>query len=79
MGRTPRLNAAGGRDHWGNLGPLMLYGGGLKMGQVVGTSSRDGSEPSSRPITPQYLMATIMHSLMDLSEVRLSGLLPDSP
>jgi hypothetical protein len=54
----------------------MLYGGGLKMGQVVGNSSRDGSEPSSRPITPQDLMATIMHTLMDLGEVRLMDGLP---
>lgn len=76
MGRTPRINAAGGRDHWGNLGPLMLYGGGLKMGQVVGTSSRDGGEPSSRPISPQDLMATIMHTLMDLGEVRVMDGLP---
>ncbi len=76
MGRTPRLNAAGGRDHWGNLGPLLLYGGGLKMGQVVGSSSRDGGEPTSHPITPQDLMATIMHSMLDLGEVRVMDGLP---
>ena len=39
MGRTPRLNARGGRDHWGNLAPLLLAGGGLKMGQVIGQST----------------------------------------
>ena len=43
MGRTPKINKAGGRDHWGNLAPLLLAGGGLKMGQVVGRSSRTGA------------------------------------
>ena len=35
MGRSPKLNAKGGRDHWGGLAPLMIYGGGLKMSQVM--------------------------------------------
>ena len=35
MGRTPKVNAKAGRDHWGGSAPLMLYGGGLKMGQVI--------------------------------------------
>jgi len=39
MGRTPRVNKNGGRDHWGNLGPLLFHGGGLKMGQVIGQST----------------------------------------
>src|SRR5262249_27245333 len=41
MGRTPRLNDKGGRDHWANLGPLLLSGGGLRMGQVIGRSDRN--------------------------------------
>ncbi|MEM7014178.1 MAG: DUF1501 domain-containing protein, partial [Verrucomicrobiota bacterium] len=40
MGRTPKINKNGGRDHWGKIAPLMVYGGGLKMGQVIGQSSR---------------------------------------
>ena len=44
MGRTPKVNAKGGRDHWGGLAPLLLYGGGLKMGQVIGQSTRDAGE-----------------------------------
>ena len=71
MGRTPALNKDGGRDHWGNLAPLLLYGGGLKMGQVIGQSSRDGAEPASQPVTPKDLIATIMHSLFDIGQVRL--------
>ncbi len=71
MGRTPALNKDGGRDHWGNLAPLLLYGGGLKMGRVIGQSSRDGGEPSSDPVTMKDLLATIMHTLLDIGQVRL--------
>jgi hypothetical protein len=71
MGRTPAINNKGGRDHWGNLAPLLLYGGGLKMGQVIGQSSRDGGEPASQPVNMKDLLATIMHSLMDIGQVRL--------
>jgi hypothetical protein len=71
MGRTPRLNKAGGRDHWGNLGPLLLYGGGLRMGQVVGRSSADGGEPASDPVRIPDVIATVMHTLLDIGEVRL--------
>jgi Protein of unknown function (DUF1501) len=76
MGRTPALNKNGGRDHWGNLAPLLLYGGGLKMGQVIGESSRDGAEPASNPVTIKDLLATIMHSLLDIGQVRLMPALP---
>lgn len=71
MGRTPRVNKSGGRDHWGDLGPLMLYGGGLGMGQVVGNSTSDGGKPASDPVTLRNLISTIMHTLFNVSEVRL--------
>lgn len=76
MGRTPTINKKGGRDHWGGLGPLMLYGGGLKMGRVIGQSSRNGGEPASDPVTIPNLMATIMHTLLDTGAVRLMDGLP---
>ncbi|HEX2751484.1 MAG TPA: DUF1501 domain-containing protein [Verrucomicrobiales bacterium] len=76
MGRTPAINNKGGRDHWGNLAPLLLYGGGLKMGQVIGQSSRDGGEPAAQPVTMKDLLATIMHCLMDVGQVRL---MPGAP
>ncbi|MEO1991356.1 MAG: DUF1501 domain-containing protein, partial [Pirellulales bacterium] len=41
MGRTPRINAKGGRDHWGGLAPLLIYGGGLEAGRIIGQSTRD--------------------------------------
>ncbi len=71
MGRTPSINKNGGRDHWANLAPLLLYGGGLKMGQVIGQSSHDGGEPASGVVTIKDLLATIMHTLLDIGEVRL--------
>jgi uncharacterized protein (DUF1501 family) len=71
MGRTPRLNKNGGRDHWGNLGPLLLAGGGLKMGQVIGQSNRQAGEPQTEPIRIRHLNATILHTLFDIGELRL--------
>lgn len=76
MGRTPRINANGGRDHWGGIAPLLLYGGGLKMGQVIGQSNRDGGEPQSEPQGIANLNSTIYHTLMRLGEVRLMQSLP---
>ena len=76
MGRTPRINARGGRDHWGSLAPLMLYGGGLQMGKVIGQSSRDGGEPADSPVRIPDLMATVMHTLLDIGQVRLMDGLP---
>lgn len=71
MGRTPRINKNGGRDHWGGLAPLMLSGGGLRMGQVVGQSTRDAGEPATTPIAIRHLLATIMHTLFDVPQLRL--------
>jgi hypothetical protein len=78
MGRTPRINAKGGRDHWGGLAPLMLYGGGLQMGKVIGASARDGGTPADNPVSMQNLLATVMHTLLDLGEVRVMDGLPKS-
>jgi uncharacterized protein (DUF1501 family) len=71
MGRTPKINKNGGRDHWGNLAPLLLAGGGLNVGQVIGQSNKDGGEPQSDPIRIRNLIATIMQTLFDIGELRL--------
>jgi hypothetical protein len=76
MGRTPRINKNGGRDHWGNLAPLLLAGGGLRMGQVIGRSTRDGAEPATPPVTIQHLIATILHTLLDVGKLRVLRGLP---
>ncbi len=71
MGRTPRVNKNGGRDHWGNLGPLFFHGGGLRMGQVVGRSTANGGEPACDAVSVRNVIATIMNTLFDIGEVRL--------
>jgi uncharacterized protein DUF1501 len=76
MGRTPRLNKNGGRDHWGGLSPLLLYGGGLNMGQVIGQSTRDAGEPATEAFGNENLLATVMHTLLDIGQVRLMTGLP---
>ena len=76
MGRTPRINGNGGRDHYGELTPLLLSGGGLKMGQVIGQSDRTASRPATEPFDPSHLFATIMHTLFDVGELRLVQSVP---
>ncbi len=63
FGRTPRLNAVGGRDHWPGVWSVALAGGGVRGGQVVGSSNAHASTPADRPVRPQELLATIYHSL----------------
>lgn len=76
MGRTPRVNKNGGRDHWGNLGPLMLAGAGVSRGRVIGQSTRDGGDPLTEPVRTTNLVGTIMHTLFDPGRVRLQRGLP---
>ena len=71
MGRTPRINNNGGRDHHANLTTLAFAGGGLRMGQVIGRSDRIASAPATERYGPPHLMATIMHTLLDIGEVRV--------
>jgi uncharacterized protein (DUF1501 family) len=71
FGRTPRINKNGGRDHWGNLCTLAFAGGGLRTGQVIGRSDKIAGEPASTPVTSSNVLATVMHSLFDVGELRL--------
>jgi len=71
MGRTPRINAQGGRDHWGGLAPLLITGGGLNMGQVIGQSTRDAGEAASTPVKIPNLVSTVLHSVFDVGQLRL--------
>jgi hypothetical protein len=72
MGRTPKLNKNGGRDHWGKLSPLLVYGGGTPAGQVIGRSTRDGGEPAANPLTPRHLISTLLHTLFDVGRLRVT-------
>ncbi|MGL4551783.1 MAG: DUF1501 domain-containing protein [Gemmataceae bacterium] len=71
MGRTPRINKNGGRDHWGGLAPLLLAGGGVAGGQVVGASARLGGEPAGEPVRIKNLLGTVMNSLFDVGRLRV--------
>lgn len=59
FGRTPKLNAAAGRDHWPRAFSALLAGGGVRGGQVIGASDRTGESPAERPVTPADLVRTI--------------------
>ena len=63
FGRTPRVNAAGGRDHWTPVMSAVLAGGGLRTGQVIGATGRHGERPTRRPCTMQQVLATIYRSV----------------
>ncbi len=63
FGRTPRVNGSGGRDHWPGSMSALLAGGGLKMGQVVGSTDRQGGRPVDRPVRPEDVIATVYHAL----------------
>ncbi len=76
MGRTPRIGRTGGRDHWATLTPLLIAGGGLKMGQVIGQSDRQAGTPATERYTPRHLLGTVMETLFDTGEVRLQSDLP---
>lgn len=59
FGRSPKINAAGGRDHWPLCSSMLMAGGPLKGGQVVGSSDATGSAPKDRPVTHAEIAATI--------------------
>jgi hypothetical protein len=63
FGRTPKLNASGGRDHWPSVWSAAMAGGGVRGGQVIGSSDPRGAEPSDRPVAPAELVATMYRSL----------------
>ncbi|MFO0899115.1 MAG: DUF1501 domain-containing protein [Pirellulales bacterium] len=63
FGRTPRVNPAGGRDHWPQCWTVYFAGGGVQGGRVVGRSDPIGGVPAERPVEPAEVVATIYHSL----------------
>jgi hypothetical protein len=59
FGRSPKVNAAAGRDHWNFCYSLLLAGGGFKGGFVYGASDKIGGRPSQNPVTPADVVSTI--------------------
>lgn len=63
FGRTPQINKAGGRDHWGPCQSAVLAGGGIRGGTVYGASDAHAAYPKSKPVAPEDLLATMYHAL----------------
>jgi hypothetical protein len=64
IGRTPKVTLkTAGREHWSNCFSVMLFGGGIRGGQIYGSSDKIAAYPESDPVAPADLMATIYHCL----------------
>lgn len=63
FGRTPKMNRNAGRDHWGAAMSVLLAGGGLKMGQVIGSTTAKGERPSDVPYRPEQVLAMVYRHL----------------
>ena len=63
FGRTPRFNAAGGRDHWGAAGSIFFAGGGTQGGRVIGGTDRNGAFPTGPGYSPADVAATVYRAL----------------
>ncbi len=75
FGRTPRINAKGGRDHWPGTQSVLVAGGGIQGGRIVGESDRVGGIPSERPVHVQELFATLYRNLgIDTTHATVSDL-----
>lgn len=75
FGRTPTLNAQGGRDHWPRVGTGLLAAGGLKTGQVIGATDKLGGEPTDRPVHFGEVFATLYKFLgIDTTKTTLTDL-----
>jgi len=75
FGRTPTINKDAGRDHWPKVTCAVLAGGGMRTGQVIGSTDRWGGEPAERPVTFGEVFATLYHNLgIDVSKTTITDL-----
>jgi Protein of unknown function (DUF1501) len=63
FGRTPKINKDAGRDHWAPVNSALLCGGGMNVGQVIGSTDKIGGRAASRPVPYLDVLATIYHNL----------------
>jgi uncharacterized protein (DUF1501 family) len=63
FGRSPKINAMAGRDHWEHCYSALLAGGGVQGGRIIGASDRKGEKPHDKPVTPADVAATIHHAI----------------
>ncbi|MBI2926106.1 MAG: DUF1501 domain-containing protein [Verrucomicrobia bacterium] len=75
FGRTPTINKDAGRDHWPRVSCAVLACGGMKTGQVIGTTDRLGGEPVERPVKFGEVFATLYHNLgIDVNKATINDL-----
>ncbi len=75
FGRTPKINGKAGRDHWPNANMCLLAGGGMRTGQVVGSTNRLGEVPEDRPVHYREVFATLYHNMgIDAKNLTLEDL-----
>lgn len=75
FGRTPTINKDGGRDHWPRVSCALLAGGGMRLGQVIGSTDRLGGEAVERPVQFGEVFATLYHNMgLDVSKPMLTDL-----
>jgi len=63
FGRTPKINKNNSRDHWPQVSMALMFGGGMRTGQVIGATNRLGEYAKERPVTFQEVFATLYHNL----------------
>ena len=63
FGRTPKINPGAGRDHWPGAMSVLYAGGGLKMGQVIGSTNSNAEFPTTKPYSPGCVLSTMYHTL----------------
>ncbi len=63
FGRTPKINKDAGRDHWARVNSALFAGGGMKVGQVVGSTDSQAAEAKDDPVPYQNILATVYHNL----------------
>jgi len=63
FGRTPKINKDAGRDHWPSVASAVIAGGGMRMGQAIGTTTKDGGYADERPLHYRDVMATLLHQM----------------
>ncbi len=68
FGRTPKINATAGRDHWPKVFSVLLAGGGIKGGTIYGSSNATASEPEDNPVGPEDLAATMYYQMGIISD-----------
>ena len=75
MGRTPKINEQGGRDHWSMAQSVLFAGGGVRSGQVIGATDKTGSEPVTEPYGVEDILRTTFHLMgIDSSKTYLTPL-----